>query len=221
MHVDAWRELPPAWLAGLDVARQVASAEYRPAANSFRVGSGLDLREWEKSGWINEQDPFGWQVMRTAHNKSLPSRPPARPPLTRGNSPWPWTTFAPPPRRFQWYCRFWQGRRSHDDARQIARWEACAGEKGRWKNNLIAKCVAAGRAFDDAAVSPVVRQTLQHWAYRLSREDHDAYAKKVRAGARTAFIRGSLAAGAGGDKDGDGDGDGADAKPAPKRARKS
>jgi len=61
------------------------------------------------------------------------------------------------------YCKFFQGRRTPDDDRQVSRWNACAGTSGRWKSNLIAKCVAAGKRFDDASVSPVVRQTLQHW----------------------------------------------------------
>lgn len=56
-----------------------------------------------------------------------------------------------------WYCRFFLGRRVADDARQIARWARCAGETGRWRRNLIAKCVRAGRPFDDERVSPVVR----------------------------------------------------------------
>jgi len=57
------------------------------------------------------------------------------------------------------------------DARQIARWNGVAGEKGRWRNNLINKCVAAGAAHDDVSVSPVVRQTLLHWGYELSERD--------------------------------------------------
>ncbi|KAL4630856.1 hypothetical protein GN956_G16044 [Arapaima gigas] len=80
---------------------------------------------------------------------------------------------------FQWYCRFYQGRRSDDDERQVGRWMKCAGPKGRWRNNLIAKVVRSGRAFDNMTVSPVVRQTLQHWAYRLTREDCDAGARRV------------------------------------------
>lgn len=51
------------------------------------------------------------------------------------------------------YCRFYLGRRSPDDERQIARWVGVAGAKsGRWKNNLIHKCVAANAAFDDETV---------------------------------------------------------------------
>ena len=78
------------------------------------------------------------------------------------------------------YCRFYLGRRTDDDRRQVDRWKKCAGEKGRWKNNLISKIVRRGCAFDNFAVSPVVRQTLQHWAYTLTKEDFDKYAKKVK-----------------------------------------
>lgn len=81
---------------------------------------------------------------------------------------------------FQWYCRFYQGRRTEDDARQISRWAKCAGVKGRWRNNLITKVVRAGRRFEDHSVSPVVRQTLQHWGYRLTEEDYREGAKRVK-----------------------------------------
>ncbi|XP_013381044.1 uncharacterized protein LOC106152097 isoform X2 [Lingula anatina] len=81
---------------------------------------------------------------------------------------------------FQWYCRFYQGRRTADDARQIGRWLRCAGQTGRWKGNLISKCVNTGCSYDNFAVSPVVRQTLQHWGYRLTKDDFEAGAKKFR-----------------------------------------
>jgi len=76
-----------------------------------------------------------------------------------------WITELDPYGWFMWYTRFFQGRRSWDDARQISRWAKVCGDKGRWRTNLIAKVVAAGAAFDDAKVSPVVRQTLLHWGY--------------------------------------------------------
>merc|ERR1719319_1726182 len=37
---------------------------------------------------------------------------------------------------FQWYCRFYQGRRSEDDERQVSRWEKCAGLRGRFGRHL-------------------------------------------------------------------------------------
>ncbi|CAD7947335.1 unnamed protein product [Amoebophrya sp. A120] len=45
---------------------------------------------------------------------------------------------------FHWYCRFYQGRRSTDDARQVQRWLNSAGPKGRFKNQLMNKCQAEG-----------------------------------------------------------------------------
>ncbi|XP_062341429.1 uncharacterized protein zgc:113208 [Osmerus eperlanus] len=81
---------------------------------------------------------------------------------------------------FQWYCRFYQGRRTQDDERQVGRWAKCTGLRGRWKNNLITKIVRSGSGFDNLAVSPVVRQTLQHWGYRLTREDYVEGAKRVK-----------------------------------------
>lgn len=66
---------------------------------------------------------------------------------------------------FHWYCRFFLGRRVADDKRQISRWTKCAGETGRWRRNLIAKCVRAERPYDDVRVSPVVR--LVGWCLLL------------------------------------------------------
>ena len=45
---------------------------------------------------------------------------------------------------FQWYCRFYLGRRSTDDERQIKRGMGVAGVKGRFRNQLIGKCSQAG-----------------------------------------------------------------------------
>ena len=73
-----------------------------------------------------------------------------------------------------------QGRRTEDDERQIGRWQRCAGIKGRWRNNLVTKVYHSKKQkFDDPSVSPVVRQTLLHWAYELTKEDYDAQAKIV------------------------------------------
>lgn len=91
-----------------------------------------------------------------------------------------WITKQDPYGWFQWYCRFYLGRRTEDDTRQIKRWLNCAGPKGRWKNNLIGKCVRANLSYSDKAVSPVVRQTLQHWGYVLTEKDYKAHAKNVK-----------------------------------------
>jgi hypothetical protein len=146
---------------GLDIATQVASDHYRPAANRYGVRSGrtlgskdaFGLDAWEQAGWIIEQDPYGW---------------------------------------FQWYCRFFLGRRSMDDDRQVGRWGAMCGEKGRWKRNLVARCLREGKAHDDVSCAPVVRQTLQHWAYRLTEADFASYRAKIAAGAKAPFMPSEL-----------------------------
>ena len=79
---------------------------------------------------------------------------------------------------FQWYCRFYQGRRSPDDERQVNRWDNYAGEKrGRWRRNLISRCIKADKKYDDVSVSPVIRQGLQHWGYILKQKDFNKVAK--------------------------------------------
>jgi len=91
-----------------------------------------------------------------------------------------WIVKADPYGWFQWYCRFYLGRRTEDDTRQISRWKNCAGIKGRWKNNLIGKIARAGVAYDNAGISPVVRQTLQHWGYKLTEADYKEGKKRVK-----------------------------------------
>jgi hypothetical protein len=67
---------------------------------------------------------------------------------------------------FQWYCRFYRGRRTTDDIRQIQRWMGVAGPKGRFKAQLCNKIYTAcpkGTKINDCTISPVIRQTLFHW----------------------------------------------------------
>ncbi|KAF7528765.1 hypothetical protein G7054_g10052 [Neopestalotiopsis clavispora] len=86
---------------------------------------------------------------------------------------------------FQWYCRFWMGRRCDDDDRQISRWKKCVGPTGRWRRILLKKYVQTGirSVFDEdddidgekADVSPVVHQTCHHWAYEVRQEALDRF----------------------------------------------
>lgn len=84
-----------------------------------------------------------------------------------------WIAAQDPRGWFQWYCRFYQGRRSADDERQIGRWARCAGDMGRWRRSLIKKVLQQNKHWNDASVSPVIRQSLLHWAYELTQEDFD------------------------------------------------
>jgi len=89
---------------------------------------------------------------------------------------------------FQWYCRFFLGRRTEDDDRQVGRWVSAIGERGRWRTYLVGQCVRQGRAWDDPQASPVTRQTLLHWAYHMTRADFDALAPDIRGGKTVIYL---------------------------------
>jgi hypothetical protein len=73
----------------------------------------------------------------------------------------------------QWYCRFYLGRRTSDDERQIRRYLSAVGPRGRFKTQLVKKIAYGGGAdeWDNHEIAPILRQTLQHWAVRITRED--------------------------------------------------
>ena len=92
-----------------------------------------------------------------------------------------WITNTDPYGWFQWYCRFYQGRRSSDDVRQIQRWCKSAGSKGRFKSQLCNKILKAGgvRSINDVGISPVIRQTLLHWGLEITEHVLMVHAKRV------------------------------------------
>ena len=69
---------------------------------------------------------------------------------------------------FQWCFRYWLGRRSKDDERQIERWK---GIVNRFKGKLIEMIKKAGNKFDDYSISPKIRQILLHWGYESTESD--------------------------------------------------
>jgi hypothetical protein len=79
----------------------------------------------------------------------------------------------------QWYCRFYAGRRSPDDTRQIKRWLAFAGPNGRFRRHLMNK-IKTTKNLNNKSISPIVRQGLQHWAYILTKRDFLQYKTKMK-----------------------------------------
>ena len=69
---------------------------------------------------------------------------------------------------FQWYFRYWLGRRSKDDTRQIKRW---IGIVERFKGKLIEMIKKAGSKFDDCSILPKIRHILLHWGYELTEDN--------------------------------------------------
>jgi hypothetical protein len=57
---------------------------------------------------------------------------------------------------FQWFCRYYMGRRTDDDARQIRRWRAMARHVGAIRKNCRSGDLSCRRR---------QRQALLHWAY--------------------------------------------------------
>jgi hypothetical protein len=57
---------------------------------------------------------------------------------------------------FQWYCRYFMGRRCPDDERQIRRWRAVRRHIAQVKKNCRR---------GDMSCRPRQRQALMHWAY--------------------------------------------------------
>jgi len=70
-----------------------------------------------------------------------------------------------------WYCDFYEGKRSEDDERQIKRWKGVAGINGRFMKHLVTLILKKNKKWNDISVSPKIRQTLQHWGYKLTRQD--------------------------------------------------
>jgi hypothetical protein len=57
---------------------------------------------------------------------------------------------------FQWYCRYYMGRRTADDARQIRRWRAIARHVAQIRNTCRPGDLGCRRR---------QRQAVLHWAY--------------------------------------------------------
>ncbi len=106
-------EFPEEWFKAAKL-----STGHDPQRNYFQVDASQPLKEWQRKGWIYEEDPRGW---------------------------------------FQWYCRYFLGRRiPEEDARQIKRWR----HMQRHITQLTRQCQPGNQQ-----CQPRRRQALLHWAY--------------------------------------------------------
>ena len=91
---------------------------YDVGFNYYGVEVEKSLRFWEKKGWINKIDNYGW---------------------------------------FQWYFRYWKGRRSKDDIRQMNRWKKIVHRFA----GILKKLISEDKD------SMKIRQILLHWCYEI------------------------------------------------------
>ena len=68
---------------------------------------------------------------------------------------------------FQWYFRYWLGRRSKDDKRQINRQKK---HLSRFRGKVVKMIRNAGSKYD-YLILPKIRQILLYWGYELTEKD--------------------------------------------------
>ena len=71
---------------------------------------------------------------------------------------------------FQWYLRYWLGRRSNNEKGQINRWKKIVS---RFKSKLVKIIKNSGSKYDNYSISPKIRQILLHWGYELTKKDFE------------------------------------------------
>ena len=89
-----------------------------------------------------------------------------------------WITKHHPYGWVHWYCDFYLGKRGPDDERQIKRWKALAGPRGRFMRFLVTQILKKKGKWNDESISPKIRQVLQHWGYKLTKKDYNNEIKR-------------------------------------------
>ena len=137
---DCVTEFPAEWFLGALMTGSLSPAGADPErCNYFKTKSRLPLSEWRRGGWAprlggrrGDADRYGGVLADPAVN-----------PDERG-----W---------FQWYCRYWMGRRLPEiDEIQIKRWRAFRRHAG---------AIRANCRRGDLSCRPRERQALLQWAY--------------------------------------------------------
>jgi len=137
---DCVREFPAEWFVGaLHYGRLSPECADPERCNLFGIKSRQPLSAWRENAWAPSPGRRG--KADDHYHGALGD--PDRNPDDRG-----W---------FQWYCRYWMGRRIPDlDDLQIKRWRSFRRHAGSVK----ARCRRG-----DLACSPRERQALLQWAY--------------------------------------------------------
>tara|TARA_B100000029_G_scaffold460767_1_gene491989 strand:+ start:132 stop:650 length:519 start_codon:yes stop_codon:yes gene_type:complete len=77
---------------------------------------------------------------------------------------------------FEWYCKYFLGRRHEDDERQIKRWLAFCGPRGRWRSIIYSKIYSVGCGINMSGdISKKIQQSLLHWSYIVNQKDYERW----------------------------------------------
>lgn len=130
---DCLEEFPMEWFM-----KAIALDKLRPegadaSINAFGVKSRQPLQVWEENGWVPGTGKSKPHPILSSKDTN---------PDERG-----W---------FQWYCRYWMGRRMPElDKVQISRWNAFTRHAGQIKKNCKPR---------DLTCRPIQRQALLQWS---------------------------------------------------------
>jgi hypothetical protein len=130
---DCLLEFPAEWFLNAIQMGSLCPGAPDVSVNLFGVDSRQPLSFWVKSGWL----PGG------SHKGQHPEL--SDPKINPDERGW-----------FQWYCRYWMGRRHPIDAVQISRWKAFSRHSGA----VVKNCKGG-----DLECRPRQRQALLQWAW--------------------------------------------------------